>query len=320
MRSPKNPIKTEEGISNISNVHSGTHLSETTKAKRSNALKGKPLTEKHKQKIAIATKKRFEDPKERKKTSESIRKGWKNPDTRKNHINSQIGRIQSEETRKKIGLANKGKIRSEKTHNKLKESNSGEKNGMFGKKHSKDSRQRNSASQKKRFQNPENRKKLSRIQKQRHLDRAWYGNVCYPDRRVYCELWNKSLRERIRAYWNHKSVLSGKTKKENNNQLLSCHHVYYQEKACCIWDGDTQGYYANINIGTRKNPIIIKYYIKGDPNKFVTLSSQEHGWTKKDKPKWIKIFEDIIENQGGKCYLTKDEWNEKTRKTEEKNV
>ena len=47
--------------------------------------------------------------------------------------------------------------------------------------------------------------------------------------------------------------------------------------------------------------------INGDPNKFVTLTSDENTAVNYDKVKWIKIFEDIIEKNDGKCYLTKEE-------------
>lgn len=124
-------------------------------------------------------------------------------------------------------------------------------------------------------------------------------------------MWNEDLKERIRAYWGYVSALSGKIEtlktKSGNFKNISCHHVYYQKKACCVWDEDENGYYANINIGTFKTPIIEKYYINGDPNKFVTLTTKEHQQTDKNKIQWIKTFETLIEDQGGKCYFTKED-------------
>lgn len=134
----------------------------------------------------------------------------------------------------------------------------------------------------------------------------WYGNV-RDNGRKYCELWNKSLWKRIDAFWDYKSSLSGLTKEDNRYKALSRHHVYWQPKACCEWDEDKQGYYAWINIGTNWKPNWYKHYINGDPNKFVLLTSKEHGIVSKDKLKWIKIFEDIIEQRGGKSYYTKEE-------------
>jgi len=142
----------------------------------------------------------------------------------------------------------------------------------------------------------------------------WYGNVRNDPKKPkkYCELWTEDLKERIRAYWGYASTLSGKEetciyKKTGEIKSISCHHVYYQTKACCIWDEDENGYYANINVGTKNNPSIIKYYIDGDPNKFVVLTASEHKKTDFNKLHWIKAFETIIEDQGGKCYFTKEE-------------
>jgi len=133
----------------------------------------------------------------------------------------------------------------------------------------------------------------------------WYGNVKYNDSK-YCELWCPDLWHRIDEAQNYQSILSGKTKLDNGGRALNRHHVYWQPKACCDWDEDVQGYYAMINVGNRKIPTYIKYYIKGDPNKFVLLTSQEHGMVSKNKLGWIKLFEELIEIKlGGTCYLPK---------------
>jgi hypothetical protein len=134
-------------------------------------------------------------------------------------------------------------------------------------------------------------------------------NITYRDPSVYCELWCPDLWKRIDEAQNYQSILSGKTKEDNidkhgETHTLSRHHVYWQPKACCVWDEDAQGYYALIEIGTKKHPNRIKYYIKGDPNKFVLLTMSEHAMIKNDKIKWIEIFENLIETKlGGVCYL-----------------
>lgn len=140
----------------------------------------------------------------------------------------------------------------------------------------------------------------------------WYGNVRYPDPPKYCELWCPDLWHRIDEAQNYQSILSGKTKADNldrhgKTRALSRHHIYYQKKACCEWDEDINGYYAWIDIGTRKKPNKVKYYIPGDPNRFVLLTAQEHRMISKDKTGWIKILEELIETKlGGVCYLPKD--------------
>lgn len=152
----------------------------------------------------------------------------------------------------------------------------------------------------------------------------WYGNKTLKKwnnggyRKYYCELWNKDLWDRIDAAYDYRSILSGRTRFENYKQEhLSRHHLYWQEKACCEWDEDTNGYYAWINNGSKRNPEWIKYYIKGDPNKFVLLTRDEHGKVRgskksgKDKIWWIMHMEDLVEQrakEGKKCYLSHEEY------------
>jgi hypothetical protein len=187
-----------------------------------------------------------------------------------------------------------GKAHTGVTKAKMSEAASGEKNHNYGKTHPAATCQKNSESCKKSFQ-----------------DRQWYGSVTYPDPDRYCILFNTKFKARCRAYWGYKSILSGKTQAENlilgKPVKLSVHHVYYQKKACCEWDEDLQGYYAMINLGIKSKPNMVRHNIKGDPNKFVILTNSEHAVTNTNKLYWIKLFEDLIEKQGGKCYLTKEE-------------
>jgi hypothetical protein len=142
----------------------------------------------------------------------------------------------------------------------------------------------------------------------------WYGNkILRRDREYYCELWNDDLKGRIDAAYDYKSILSGNTKFDNGNISLTHHHLYWEKKACCVWDEDAQGYYAWIINNGKK----VKYYIKGDPNKFVLLTISEHGkmyGNKRegtDKIYWIKYLEDLVEQrekEGKKCYLSPEEY------------
>jgi predicted RNA-binding Zn-ribbon protein involved in translation (DUF1610 family) len=164
------------------------------------------------------------------------------------------------------------------------------------------------------------------VWKENHLITAsgegfWYGHrTLHPENRQkqYCEKWCKDLWVRIDAAWDYKSAISGKTRFDNYRKAhLDRHHVYWQEKACCVWDGDAQGYYAMINLGTKAKPNMYKHYIKGDPNKFVLLTHSEHQKIRGNKKQgttkltWIKYFEDMIEKREAKgkhCYLTHDEY------------
>lgn len=76
----------------------------------------------------------------------------------------------------------------------------------------------------------------------------WYGHPILHQmkNKIYCELWNRDLWNRIDAAWDFKSAISGETKEDNKGRDLDRHHVYWQEKACCKWDEDTSGYYAKI--------------------------------------------------------------------------
>ncbi len=146
----------------------------------------------------------------------------------------------------------------------------------------------------------------------------WYGNRALRNanndgKTYYCELWNRDLWDRIDAAYDFKSILSGKTKFDNNGISLTHHHLYWQPKACCIWDEDANGYYAwIINNGKQ-----VKYYIEGDPNKFVLLTVKEHGiirgkkGTLEDRIYWIKFIENLIgqrAKEGKKCYLSHAEY------------
>lgn len=173
----------------------------------------------------------------------------------------------------------------------------------------------------KREQNPEFLQKRKNMyttddwrlkQKEGRVGGFWCGAVIYPAPPQYCEIWGKPFWRRIDKAQNYKSILSGKTKDDNicrdgKTRALSRHHVYYQKKACCEWDEDTQGYHVWINIGSNGKPNWYKYQINGDPNKFVLLTAYEHGLCSHDKLKWIKIFEDLIETKlNGVCYLPKE--------------
>jgi hypothetical protein len=262
----------------------------------------------HKKKISDGLKKHYSDPIQGEATRKKISKGTigktKSKETKKKMSDAAVNKPKSESAKKKISDAAKircstiewrkqhseavkGFHHSEEWKKQMSESRKGDKHPNYGKHLSESTRQK---------------------QTETRCGGFWYGNITYVEKKKYCELWNHDLWKRIDTYQNYKSILSDKTKADNNSRALSRHHIYWQEKACCKWDEDSQGYYAMINIGTAKRPDMYKYYVGNDPNKFVLLTSQEHGMVSKDKLKWIKIFENLINNKlKGKCYFTKEE-------------
>jgi len=322
----------------------GKHHSKETRQKLSDIQKGKRLSEEHKRKIGVASSRHRHTEETKRKLSES-RMGIGNPmygkKLSKEHIekivNSRKGYIHSELTRKKISARQQQARLKPEWKKKASEAKIGINNPMFGKKITSEHSRKLSESRLGHVVTESTRKKIGernrliRSTPEWHIKQSkssikryenynerlkavesmiggfWYGNVRYKAKKKYCELWNRNLLDRIRAYWGNRSVISMITKEDNHKPgrpptNLCCHHVYYQEKACCVWDEDVGGYYAMID-GE-------KYYIDGDPNKFVTLTNSENIMVNTDKLEWVKYFENWIKKQGGKCYYTKEEWNQ----------
>jgi endogenous inhibitor of DNA gyrase (YacG/DUF329 family) len=127
---------------------------------------------------------------------------------------------------------------------------------------------------------------------------AWTGGP-----KDYCEKWTRDFRERIRAFFGYQCSECGSPQGE---ELLHCHHVYYDKKACCSINED--GKYVS-NLGVKGNPFTFE--IEGDPNKFVALCRRCHSLTtaKKNREKWARHFEQIInEYYLGRSYFTKEEY------------
>ena len=72
------------------------------------------------------------------------------------------------------------------------------------------------------------------------------------------------------------------TKEENNNTLLSVHHVKYNKDACCTDES---------------------------PRMFVPLCMSCHAATTNSKKKYEQHIEELlIEKYNGKCYYTREEY------------
>ena len=121
----------------------------------------------------------------------------------------------------------------------------------------------------------------------------------------YCEKWTLEFRRRVRAFFDYTCAECGTPQNEN---LLHCHHVYYDKKACCNVNEDGK-YFSNL--GIKGNPFLFE--IIGDPNKFIALCDNCHKSTsgKKNRAYWARHFEEIINNfYLGKSYFTREEFDQ----------
>ena len=119
----------------------------------------------------------------------------------------------------------------------------------------------------------------------------------------YCEKWSPEFRRRIRAFFDHICVECGTPQ---NERKLSCHHVYYDKKACCSVMEDGKFF---SNLGIKGQPFTFE--IIGDPNKFILLCHNCHAKTthRKTRHLWARHFEEIINNYYlGRSYFTKEEY------------
>ena len=116
----------EEIRKKMSEVRKGKHPSEETKRRMSEAHKGRPLNEEHRKRIAENNRRKAKDPEFRRKISEAHRGKTVSEESRKKMAESHRGKPLkpfSEEHRKHIAEARKGKLRSEETRKKLSEIN-----------------------------------------------------------------------------------------------------------------------------------------------------------------------------------------------------
>lgn len=186
-------------------------------------------------------------------TSIKLKQYWSNPENRERQRQKIIERYKTPEARLKTSLGNiKRYTRPEER----------EKSRQYGLKI---------------VHKPASREKLVEVA----LGGFWYGNVRYYDGPQYCELWNKDLKERVRAFFGYRCIECGQPQ---NGRALHVHHVWYNKKACC----------------------------DNSPRSLVPLCHECHSKTscnnKKTRLQWSRYFQNIIDNYYcGKCYFTKKE-------------
>lgn len=108
---------------------------------------------------------------------------------------------------------------------------------------------------------------------------------CGVNNEKYCYKFNEGLKKRVRAFFNNKCFLCGKSEKKNGKSL-SVHHVNYNKNTCC------------------------------DSTKvmLVPLCFECHGRTNANRAYWEEYFEKILKDEYNyKCYYTKEEYNDLKR-------
>lgn len=306
--------------------------------------------EEFKKKIGDANRGHLTSAETREKLSKSVKERWANPEYRKRLSESHKNSIPAQENIKKIISANIGRKCTPESIQKMRDAQknrapmseerkkkisafrktlTGDKNPNFGKKYSKEVREKMGNGRRGKPHSAESRakiskghmgkkksletcKKMSEVNNMRYASSWWYGSVTYytNNNNVYCEKW-KDVNPRVKAFFNHTCILCGEHIPKGTGTIdhkLIGHHVFYEKEACCMLSEDGI-YYTNLN--AKKHPD--KDYLIGEnPNYFVILCNTCHGKTNggfENRKRYANMFRDIIDTKyNGKCYYTKEEW------------
>lgn len=124
--------------------------------------------------------------------------------------------------------------------------------------------------------NPDCYKKWMSISFTGEKSNMWKGGISFEP---YCPKFNKTFKERVRAFFDYKCVECGI---EQDKYKHSVHHVHYNKESCC-------------------DPNI--------PKMFVPLCRSCHTKTNTNREEWRSHFEQlIISKYGGRSYYTQEEW------------
>lgn len=122
---------------------------------------------------------------------------------------------------------------------------------------------------------------------QQYLNGSLNPNYRQDAQRRYCEKWTPDLRRRVRAFFNNTCMMCGITQDEYHTKsgepkLLHVHHVNYNKNQCC--DEDV-------------------------PRLLVPLCASCHTKTTVKREIWEPYLTKlIVNNYGGKCFYTKEEY------------
>ncbi len=107
---------------------------------------------------------------------------------------------------------------------------------------------------------------------------GWKGGISFEP---YCILFNKEFKKRVRAFWGNKCPVCGKIEEESG-KAHCVHHVGYDKEVCC----------------------------NDNERLFVSLCPSCHCKTNHNREEWEEYFTHMISIHGGKCYYTKEEYEE----------
>ena len=112
----------------------------------------------------------------------------------------------------------------------------------------------------------------------------WKGGISFEP---YCPKFNNELKIRVRAFFDYKCIICGKSTEENKKNL-AVHHVEYDKMACC----------------------------HGKPIHFAALCHKCHSKTNYNREYWECILHRIIDEiYNGRSYYTKEEYENIISKT-----
>lgn len=281
----------EETKAKLSAAHSGKnhfnwgkHLSEETRRKISNSNKGKRHSPETIKRISEKNKGRKRTPEARAKMS-AAKRGENNPmygthmseEHKAKLLAINLGRKKSLDTRVKLSNARKGKPPSAACVEAAAIANRGKPKSL-------ETRKKLSIARATQIITKETCRKISEANCGENNGR-WLGGISFEP---YCPKFNQDLRHRVRAFFEFRCVLCGKTTEENG-RALHCHHVEYNKNACC----------------------------DGKPVHFAALCGRCHIKTNIDRERWEAMLHRAIDEiWNGRSYYTKEEMSKRIMEAE----
>lgn len=188
---------------------------------------------------------------------------------------SKRGKPRPPETIRKMVISHIGKSQTPESNAKRSKTLAGRAPPNKGIPRSEETKAKISKALKGRTVSPEHRAKLAAYCGEKANN--WQGGISFEP---YCPKFNLDLRRRVRAFFDYRCVLCGKTEVEIKRRN-DVHHVEYNKLACC----------------------------DGLPVQFVALCHRCHSRTNSKRSDWESMLHTIIyEIYNNRSYYTKTEW------------